>query len=378
MRILYFFQGARGLGRTNRFRKIINALIKHDKDVEITLVCGSTKPFKYEIHDNIEIVKLPEIFKGNNQDYISKKIKVEIDRITKVRAKMMLALVKDIEYDYFLVDSVPSGIKGELLDTLRWLHLSSNCKSIFFMRDILDTASAIIESWDKYSAYNIIEKHYAKVFIFGNKKIFDSVSMYRFPETISAKSHFLGYLKPIDTIHQKVGKIDILVTVGGGSDGKEIVNNFLQVYERQSWTFKTKIVLGIEFPLDTKLELERKLSNSLLFTKIEIITFTNKMKDLCLASKVIVCMGGYNTLSELIYWKCKPIVIPRVLKTQEQYIRAKIFAKHKLIWHCDSILSETFCALVDYLMKEEKKISPSNEILSFSAADELIKQIYGK
>jgi len=45
------------------------------------------------------------------------------------------------------------------------------------------------------------------------------------------------------------------------------------------------------------------------------------------AADAVVCMGGYNSLAESVYFGKRPIVVPRVPGSEEQVLRAEGFAR---------------------------------------------------
>ena len=45
------------------------------------------------------------------------------------------------------------------------------------------------------------------------------------------------------------------------------------------------------------------------------------------AADTVVCMGGYNSLAESVYFGKRPIVVPRVPGSEEQVLRAEGFAR---------------------------------------------------
>ena len=55
---------------------------------------------------------------------------------------------------------------------------------------------------------------------------------------------------------------------------------------------------------------------------LTIIDFTNDMMSYIAASKVVVSMAGYNTVTELLSLGVSGVLVPRVNPSQEQWIRA--------------------------------------------------------
>ena len=64
---------------------------------------------------------------------------------------------------------------------------------------------------------------------------------------------------------------------------------------------------------------------------IQAYDFFSDMETLIAASDIVVCMGGYNTLCEVLSSKTMSLVIPRETPRKEQYIRAQAFHREHLI-----------------------------------------------
>ena len=65
--------------------------------------------------------------------------------------------------------------------------------------------------------------------------------------------------------------------------------------------------------------------------------FYRRMERLIGAADVVVCMGGYNTVCEILSQGKPSLIIPREQPRQEQLIRARILREHNLAdfipWH---------------------------------------------
>ena len=64
---------------------------------------------------------------------------------------------------------------------------------------------------------------------------------------------------------------------------------------------------------------------------IHAFDFFPEMETLLAASDMVVCMGGYNTICEIISSNTMALVIPREHPRKEQYIRASLFSRENLV-----------------------------------------------
>jgi predicted glycosyltransferase len=59
---------------------------------------------------------------------------------------------------------------------------------------------------------------------------------------------------------------------------------------------------------------------------VQLLEFTNEMMAYMDAADLVVSMGGYNTICELLTLKKRAVVVPRVAPVAEQRVRAERMA----------------------------------------------------
>ena len=64
---------------------------------------------------------------------------------------------------------------------------------------------------------------------------------------------------------------------------------------------------------------------------VTVLEFTNDMMSYINTADVVISMGGYNTITEVLQKGKKAIVVPRIKPGKEQLIRAQRLAKAGLI-----------------------------------------------
>jgi predicted glycosyltransferase len=58
--------------------------------------------------------------------------------------------------------------------------------------------------------------------------------------------------------------------------------------------------------------------------------FFRQMEKILAAADAVVCMGGYNTLCEILSQKTVSLIVPRETPRREQLLRAQAFKRHQL------------------------------------------------
>lgn len=64
---------------------------------------------------------------------------------------------------------------------------------------------------------------------------------------------------------------------------------------------------------------------------VRVYRFYRKMEKIQAAADLVVCMGGYNTICEILSQGTVSLIIPRETPRKEQLIRAKILNSQNLV-----------------------------------------------
>jgi predicted glycosyltransferase len=120
-----------------------------------------------------------------------------------------------------------------------------------------------------------------------------------------------------------------VVTTGGGGDGYEVMDAYLGMLESQPRQLPMKNVF-ITGPFMPKRD-RKKIFKRAKKLKVRTFHFYRNMEKLLAAADVVVSMGGYNTICELLSFQTAAVIIPRETPRKEQLIRAEILHRQGLI-----------------------------------------------
>ena len=342
-KILVYSHDAYGLGNISRMLAICNYLLKIIPNLSILLVSGSPMLHDFRLPSGLDYIKLPCLNRGAGQMAV-KYLNADIESILKLRSEIILAAARNYQPDLVLVDKKPTGIEGELQATIEHLkHNLPKTRFVLLLRDILDTPEKTIAEWQREDYYRQVESLYDRILVVGMPEIFDLVREYQFSSYLAHKVRYCGYirkksgLKNRRTIRQELGiskdKKLVLVTPGGGEDGYDLINNYLQGLAQQKDRFveqkiHTLIFCGAEMPLQHQQQIYRQAKG---LPGVTIKEFTNDMMSYINTADLVLSMCGYNTITEVLQKGRKAIVVPRIKPGREQLIRAQNMAKTGLI-----------------------------------------------
>lgn len=329
--ILMYSHDTYGLGHIRRSMAIANHLC--DYNTNVLILTGSPIAGRFPFQEQVDFVRIPGMIKKTNGDYQSLSIRIDQDQALSIRTNIILATARTFRPNLFIVDKEPHGLKREVLPTLEWLKENSpQTKAILGLRDILDDEEVICQDWREKEIYKSLANLYDEIWVYGDRNIYDPVEKYRFPAEIHEKVVFTGYIPRARLSSDKRKKIRkqyrimeddifILVTTGGGGDGGEVIDHFIDMhhYFPTSLPFKSMIVSG---PFMPKARREQTRIRAKIHG-IKFIPFHPHMEDLMKAADLVISMGGYNTICEILTHGTPALIIPRETPRKEQLIRAK-------------------------------------------------------
>ena len=332
-KILFYSHDTYGLGNIRRTLSMCQSLIETMPDVSILVISGSPMVHSFRIPEGIDYVKLPCLTRTERDGYSAKFLDEDVEVLAKLRSDIILCTVANFKPDVVMVDKKPFGVQNELKSTLAYLHeYLPQTKVTLILRDILDSPAKTQEVWARQGYAAAIEKYYDEISVLGSPEVFDPREEYAFSPKMKALTRFWGYIrrepgrKSPAQVRQTLGvgqqEAVVLVTAGGGEDGTHIFDNYLEGHAEapvaQRWA--TLLIFGPDMPMETRTRLKHRAA---AFSMVHTVAFTDDLMSYMDAADVVVAMGGYGTVCEILTLNKPAVVIPRVAPVQEQWIRAQ-------------------------------------------------------
>ena len=338
-RILLYSHDTYGLGHLRRTLSIAEQLHRDVPGVHQLVITGSMVAGAFGLPPRLDLVKLPALSKRSDGQYKARALPLSLRQTLDWREQMILQAVRTFEPHVVLVDKVAAGVHGELLPALRHLKTwSPDTALVLGMRDIEDSPEVTRAEWRVNDTPYLMDAVYDRILLYGQRDVFDPVTAYGMSPVAAAKLASCGYLRRggvrrcPEVVRRELGvdgKPLVVVTVGGGGDGFEIIKAFLDMLagQRGDTPYHSLVVTG---PLmsDPKRALLRQAA---ALPGVTLLEFTPDLITYLAAADLVVSMAGYNTVCELLSLGKRALLIPRVQVRVEQRLRAEALAARGLV-----------------------------------------------
>lgn len=355
-RVLIYSHDSFGLGHLRRCRTIAHALVEKYKSLSILIISGSPIIGSFDFRARVDFVRIPGVIKLHSGEYTSLALHIDLHQTLALREAIILSTAKSFRPDIFLVDKEPTGLQGEVVETLVQLK-QQGCTNILGLRDVMDDPEALKDEWERKKAVPVIENSYHRVWVYGPPEMGNPISSIELSPRTHAKIQYTGYLRRHAAAERKqLSPVDTdspfyLVTTGGGGDGTELVDWVLRAYEQHHVEMRAVIVLGPFMPADDQVDFNNRASD---LDNVETLTFDSNIEFLMRDAVGVVAMGGYNTFCEVLSFDKKAVLVPRYTPREEQLVRVRNAAKLGLVNMLDarrypeaSLMSKALNGLAD-------------------------------
>lgn len=339
MRFMFYSHDGFGLGHTRRHLAVASALGELNPNASILLATGADYVARLGLPRHVEVLKLPSLRKVANEAYCSRHLLIPGDEIRALRSELLRATVKGYHPDVVLVDKHPFGASGEFRAGLQALRRQGG-RAVLGFRDILDEPEQVLREWRPFRMQQRIAHNFDQILVYGERAVFDPVSAYHFPPGMTERTRFCGYVlnderaavipdveSPFPSRSHRTRPV-VLASAGGGEDGFRMLAAFMRAAVGAPW--QGCVVSGPMTPDVELAELERLAKACGVIFR----AFVPHLSSLFDSADALVCMGGYNTLTEAVAHGIPTVCVPRNVPRREQLIRAEAFARLGLLQVC--------------------------------------------
>ena len=293
--------------------------------------------------------------------------------ILHLRKQLISHVILNYAPDIFLVDHMPHGAMGELLPALEAIkHSRIHTQVVLGLRDILDSPEVTINRWRVEGAYDVIERYYARILVFGMQDVYDVAEKYQIPQSDAKKVFYCGYVTNLATAsnaelvrarylaNQSIDARLIVVMAGGGADAYPMMSALIdalpKVLEDQHCVLA--VVTGPFMPAELIADLNHRAAQ----LPIYMMESVNDSLSYISAADLVISMAGYNTSVEILRMKTPAILIPRAGPSAEQRTRARLFSDRHWVDMIDpdELTPENLAQRISYHLRHPIESNPND------------------
>lgn len=355
VRALFITNECAGLGHLRRTINLARAVTEGDPAATALIVTGSAALGSFVLPQRVDTVKLPVFRREADGRLYAATLGVDMPMIESMRSEILRSAAAAFDPDVVVVDKTPLGLRDELVPMLELLRERGRARVVLGLRNVEDDPERVRAAWRESDTLSAVERYYDCAVVYGpDNTTSDALSCLDGVE-MPVPVHHVGFVGniPATTPPDDLPSGYLLVTVGGGSDGHEMIDAVLDAEQHAPLPFPVVVITG---PLMSADDVNR-LANRCDGDHIRLFQFRHDMANVLAGARGVVTMAGYNTISEVLQTGVPALVIPRVRPSEEQLIRANDLVALGLadMLHPDSITPERMWHSVDQMLRRPRR-----------------------
>ncbi|MGS1097172.1 glycosyltransferase family protein (plasmid) [Aquamicrobium terrae] len=330
-RIALYSHDTLGFGHWRRNLLLATALRRLDPAPQVLMIAGMREAGAFDLPEGVDALTLPAYGKNSAGDYQARDLNLELGELAALRAASIRAALESYDPDLLIVDNVPRGAQGEMVQALTALRARGKARIVLGLRDVIDTPEAVRGQWLRQRNHPALRRWFDEVWIYGDPNFYNLVTEYSFSEEFVSRVRFMGYLDQRERLVSAASPAPqaspyVLCTVGGGRDGARICDIFTQASLPAG--HYGILITGSQMPASDRAVLRARIAAR---RDMEMLDFTPEPLRLIAGAARVVAMGGYNTVTELLSFGVPALILPRTRPRREQILRAERLAACHLV-----------------------------------------------
>ena len=325
-----------GLGHARRNRALAYSLAEHlpalvGGRVRGLLIAGHPDAGRDPLPEGWDWLVLPGMTRsGDGNGYTPRRLDMDGDRLRDLRSATIDAALTAFDPDLLIVDRHPFGIDGELRPVLANVR-ARGTRTVLGLREVLDTPRVAAAEWDELGGADHVAEHLDAVWVYGDHHVYDPRLTGELPGSLARLATTTGYLghgRPAGRVSRR-GRTSVkppppyvLTVLGGGSDGAGLARIAAQA--RLPRDHRHLLITGPQMSDADLQEVKDLAAHSEGDTTV--VHSASDVPELIAEASAVVCMGGYNTIAEVMATSTPALVVPRSRRRQEQPRRAAALA----------------------------------------------------
>lgn len=337
VRVVLYSHDSQGLGHVRRNLALAHHIARTvpevtGRPVAGILVSGLPHAAAFPLPPGFDWVFIPSIRKVKGE-YASRSLGTATQLLVQLRSQLLSASLLGFRPDVVIIDRHIFGVMRELyqpLADLREQHPSAHV--VLGLREILDAPEVAHSEWYKHGDPADLRQVIDSLWVYGDPAIHHPVATGEIPQELADKATFTGYLalgrelaEPADQSEPE--RPFVLTTAGGGEDGYALLETMVQVTAPAG--HRHLVVTGPQLAAEKFRQLMTLAADG-----VQVVHSLPGLSQLIDRASAVICMGGYNTVNEVLATSTPALLVPREEPRTEQLIRARALSAHAAVDMC--------------------------------------------
>ena len=315
-RVLIYCQHVLGMGHLVRSLEIVRAL----KDWDVTFLNGGDLCPGMEFPSQTEVVNLPPIKSESDfKTILASENGQDLETVKRARARQLQTEFSRIKPDVFLIEMFPFGRKHfayELVPVLEQIRRNKMPTSVVCsLRDIL-VNNKRNQTQHNERAITLMNRYFDLLLVHADPR-FQTLNE-TFPQVreLLCDIRYTGFVSQpapqaleVPSDLQASGQPTILVSIGGGRVGYELVECALQASAQLQAGFPHRMMI-LTGPYMPEEQFQLLLTSAVVHEQVTILRYTPNFLSYLREASLSVSMAGYNTCMNLLATGTKALVVP--------------------------------------------------------------------
>lgn len=330
--LLIHCQYVYGIGHFVRTIELARSL---SQSFNVTIFNGGEAIPNYCLPPNVRCIQLSAIYKREHDDsLIPVDPTQDLDTCFSSRLLQIKQVLSHIVPAIIITEHFPFGLLFEaevvaIIDLVKQANLQT--RIVCSVRDVIESSKG--GKSDDHTC-ELLNVYYDAILVHGDERVVPFSSSFPLADRIRVPIINTGYIvKKVPEVRPAPGLPNILVSIGGGRLGDELLYATINAYKIavKQWRHRLIIFTGaFQKDVEHLLHFIEKDEQELL--SVHNFDEINYRKALSVASGII-CLGGYNTLLEAISARLPVLVYERKFlgNNEEQSLRLQFFERYGLV-----------------------------------------------
>ncbi|PHQ70375.1 MAG: glycosyl transferase [Sneathiella sp.] len=334
LKILFYVQHLLGIGHLRRTATLTRHMMRSGFDV--TVVSGG-----HEIDVDLGGARLVQLPATRATDLYFKVLVDEDgqqidDNWRENRKDILLDLWREVQPDILIFELFPFGRRQMRFEILPLLEAAtSSVNPPLIVSSVRDILVAQTKPGRNDEMLGLVDKYFDHVMVHGDPELISLDTTFPHTARIQDKIFYTGYV--VDRTGTKggpeaAGAGEVIVSSGGGAVGTDLLKIAMQARALSSAKDKIwRLMVGTNVENAVFDELARLAPPGVIVERARK-DFTSLLMNCALS----ISQGGYNTVMETLYAKCRAVIVPYAggLET-EQTLRARLLAEKGVLQIAD-------------------------------------------